>query len=386
MGQTPLTAAVRSGTQAVADYGSFRYPEEEAYRKALREVTEREPFAYDMEADPLYRQYAEQYRREGDRATEDTLGRVSARTGGLASSYAVTAARQAEDRYLRELNDAALRLYQQAYSRYRQEGQDRLTALNALAADRDRAYREWTGDYDRLRSGLGTLERQEETAYSRYLDALQREAAERKYGDSLARQAEQDALSREKQAAQTALNLAKLGAGYGDYSGLEALGISPSDGTLYDTALAKAGRVTPVGSGSGSGSGGSAKPGTSTVNSAYRSYLTGDRSELTLGILRAAGLLPEETAEDGTEPSEAGGAALLDPEDPASLRSREAARDWLLRRGVPASLAGRVPEESEWARAKAENPGSDEAQYDSYGAFLADYVRYLLDKARGDGA
>ncbi len=48
--------------------------------------------------------------------------------------------------------------------------------------------------------------------------------------------------------------------------------------------------MTPVGSGSGSGSGGSAKPGTSTVNSAYRSYLTGDRSELTLGILRAAGL------------------------------------------------------------------------------------------------
>ena len=302
-----------------------------------------------------------------------------ARTGGLASSYAVTAARQAEDRYLRELNDAALRLYQQAYSRYRQEGQDRLTALNALAADRDRAYREWTGDYDRLRSGLGTLERQEETAYSRYLDALQREAAERKYTDSLERQ--------EKQAAQTALNLAKLGAGYGDYSGLEALGISPDAAALYDTALAKAGRMTPVGSGSGSGSGGSAKPGTSTVNSAYRSYLTGDRSELTLGILRAAGLLPEEeTAEDGTEPSEGGGAAPLDPEDPASLRSREAARDWLLRRGVPASLAGRVPEESEWARAKAERPESDEAQYDSYGAFLADYVRYLLDKARGGEA
>ncbi len=45
-----------------------------------------------------------------------------------------------------------------------------------------------------------------------------------------------------------------------------------------------------------------------------------------------------------------------------------------------------MPDESEWARAKAENPGSDEAQYDSYGAFLADYVRYLLDKARGSEA
>ena len=91
--QTPLSARIRAQTEALGSYGSFRYPEEEAYRKALREVTEREPFAYDMEADPLYRQYAEQYRREGRRATEDTLGRVSARTGDLASSYAVTAAR-----------------------------------------------------------------------------------------------------------------------------------------------------------------------------------------------------------------------------------------------------------------------------------------------------
>lgn len=37
---------------------------------------------------------------------------------------------------------------------------------------------------------------------------------------------------------------------YGDYAGLNGLGITPNNANIYQAALAAAGRVTPVGSGS----------------------------------------------------------------------------------------------------------------------------------------
>lgn len=53
-----------------------------------RQILNREAFSYDPEKDPTYQQYKESYTRSGERAMQDTLGQVSARTGGLASSYA----------------------------------------------------------------------------------------------------------------------------------------------------------------------------------------------------------------------------------------------------------------------------------------------------------
>ncbi len=55
-------------------------------------ILNRPAFSYDPENDPVYQQYRDSYTRNGQRAMADTLGQVSARTGGLASSYAETAA------------------------------------------------------------------------------------------------------------------------------------------------------------------------------------------------------------------------------------------------------------------------------------------------------
>ena len=56
----------------------------------------------------LVRAYGEQSRR----AMDDTLGRVSARTGGLASSYAVGAAEGARDEVMMQLEDVARSMYE----------------------------------------------------------------------------------------------------------------------------------------------------------------------------------------------------------------------------------------------------------------------------------
>ena len=45
------------------------------------------------------------YTREGQRAMQDTIGQVSARTGGIASSYATSAGNQAYNYMMQQLGD-----------------------------------------------------------------------------------------------------------------------------------------------------------------------------------------------------------------------------------------------------------------------------------------
>ena len=52
-------------------------------------------FNYNFNADPLYTQYKEQYQRQGQKAMMDTVGNVSALTGGYGNSYATTAGSEA---------------------------------------------------------------------------------------------------------------------------------------------------------------------------------------------------------------------------------------------------------------------------------------------------
>lgn len=113
----------------------------------LNQILNRDKFDYSAIDDPLYQQYAAQYQREGDRAMQNALGEVSARTGGLASSYATTAAQQANQYYSQQLADKIPELYQLAYDMY----------LN---------------DIDLQVQDLGLLQGASDTAYDRYRDTM----------------------------------------------------------------------------------------------------------------------------------------------------------------------------------------------------------------------
>ena len=65
--------------------------------------------------------YQEQYKREGKRAMEDLLGELSANTGGIASSYAATAAAQSLDYYNQKIADKIPELYSKAFDKYLEE-------------------------------------------------------------------------------------------------------------------------------------------------------------------------------------------------------------------------------------------------------------------------
>ena len=180
------------------------------------QLMSRPAFSYDYTQDPLYQQYREVYTREGDRAMRDTLGQVSARTGGLASSYAASAASQANNYYMAQLSDVIPQLEQLAYQRYLGQGEalmDQLQAVQALEA----------GDYARYQDALGQWNTDRAFAYNAWSDArdfsyaaARDQLADDRYARELAYQQARDGYGE-------GLDRAALLASVGDYSGYAGL-------------------------------------------------------------------------------------------------------------------------------------------------------------------
>lgn len=96
------------------------------------QILNRDAFSYNPETDETYQQYKDSYTRSGQRAMQDTLGQVSSRTGGYASSYATAAGQQAYDNYMAALSDKIPELKQLAYSMYQDEGNNQRNNINML--------------------------------------------------------------------------------------------------------------------------------------------------------------------------------------------------------------------------------------------------------------
>lgn len=409
--------------QYLKEYGNAKAPEYagdpyQAQRDQYLQNAANMEWNYNPDTDPVWQAYQKQYRREGQRATEDTLGRYAAMTGGMPSTAAVTAASQAGDYYASQLSDKLPEVYQQAYQRYLQEYQRQLglsdaynqygqldyqkylDQLGQFNKDRNFAYgaardnqslgRQQTEDqYKRYLDALSQANYEDETAYNRYRDTISDQRYDQEWAQKLRAYADEqnwkttewqqylreygDKLSQTEK--EWAWEQAQQAAKYGDYSGLEGMGIDTSsanpkevayaaDGSMYKfntqdalyfvknapnstpgnpttmtgsdgstwkkdeygnvTITTKNGKVftynnnKPAVTGSGKYSGGGKGSGgggetysTSTVNAAYKAYLNGDRSDLTLRILQSAGLV-----EPGGIPDEG------DPESEYALMDR----------------------------------------------------------------
>ena len=114
------------------------------------QITNRKPFQYDLNQDALYQQYKEQYQRLGRTAMQDTMGQAASLTGGYGSTYAEQVGQQTYNAYLQSLNDIVPELYDRAYGRYQDEGQD-LYNRYGLVSDRESMdyskYRDTVSDY-----------------------------------------------------------------------------------------------------------------------------------------------------------------------------------------------------------------------------------------------
>jgi len=296
------------------DYSPFSYSRQNDLTAALDKVVNRKDFSYDASTDPLYAQYRKQYTREGQRATADALGQAAAASGGRVSSWAQTAANQAANYYAGQMTDKIPELYQLAYQKYLNDFQMDQSGLQALQSDRSAEQGEWQGNLNALTGKLNTAQALEQADYSKFLNELNQYNTDRSFAynqllDEVGQQTQlrQEATQQRQQERDNAMalyqlmgyapedaakilgiesgtptlagrerddaqkqqewanqyNIANLGGSYGDFSGLNALGITPDTQNLLKLALANAGRTSPVGSGTtggGGGGGGTAKP------------------------------------------------------------------------------------------------------------------------------
>lgn len=141
-------------------------------------IQNRDPFTYSPDADVSYQAYSEKYRNAGQKARDDTLGSMAAMTGGIPSSYAMTAAQQAQNNYNAALSDVLPQLEQLAYSKYVSEGNDMRQNLSTLMQMDNQAYQQhldsynnalnaWQLGYGVDRDRVGDIRYADETDYNR---------------------------------------------------------------------------------------------------------------------------------------------------------------------------------------------------------------------------
>lgn len=165
--------------------GSFNSASNEQANALLELLKNRPAYSYDASTDTKAQAVRKEYAREGQRATQDTMGAHAALTGGMPSSAATAAAAQAGNYYAAQSADKLSDLEQIAYDRYQTEGDDLKDQWSMYREQADNEYNRWLTE-----KNLATEQ--------------EREEYDRQY------------------------NLAVLAAQYGDYSKLEALGVDVS--------------------------------------------------------------------------------------------------------------------------------------------------------------
>lgn len=171
--------------KALANYGDFSWAKQGEYDKLLSDYQNRKDFSYDFNADALYQQYKDKYIQQGKMAMQDTMGQAAAMTGGYGNSYAATAGNQAYQAQLQNLNDVIPQLYQMAYDRYNQKGQDMLNMIGLMGNERNFDYGVWGDKYNQLATDRSYYGSEYDSSWARdfstYGDKYNRLAADRGY-------------------------------------------------------------------------------------------------------------------------------------------------------------------------------------------------------------
>ena len=114
-------------------------------QELYQNISNRQPFQYDVDSDAMYQALKDQYVTGGKLAMMDTMGQAAQLTGGYGNSYAQGVGQQAYQGYLQGLNDQLPDLYNMALQNYIQTGDAMLQEygmLQDMAADDYRKYQD----------------------------------------------------------------------------------------------------------------------------------------------------------------------------------------------------------------------------------------------------
>lgn len=152
-----------------------------------------------------YQSLADRYGNNGRMSMQDVLGQVAARTGGLASSYATTAAQQQYNQYMAQLEEVA----RQMYSQERGDIMDTANLYRNLANDEYGRYRDSLADYN---DRLAAAQRAARSAYSGSTYSGGESSIQRLKSQSAARKATGGSSYRDSAAYEKAVSYANAGA------------------------------------------------------------------------------------------------------------------------------------------------------------------------------
>ena len=133
---------------------------------AMNNILNRKDFRSDVNGDPLFQQYRDQYIRNGRMAMQDTVGQASALTGGYGNSYAQQAGQQTYNGYMQGLNDKIPELYNLALQAYNNKGADMLNKYKLMGSAEDQEYSRYQDSMSAYRAELDRLQNQYNTERS----------------------------------------------------------------------------------------------------------------------------------------------------------------------------------------------------------------------------
>ena len=169
----------KNGASSSENRYTYDPSKNDAYQRANDQATaiydkimNRGEFSYDVNKDKLYQQYRDLYAQMGRGAMEDTMGQAAALTGGYGSTYSQNAGQQAYNSYLQKLNEVVPELYNAAYNRYNQEGQNLMNLYTMARSNADSAYER---DYNRWYNQMQLERSDDDTAYNRWYNQMQLE-------------------------------------------------------------------------------------------------------------------------------------------------------------------------------------------------------------------
>lgn len=246
-------AAAGSGQEKPVYAGTY----EDQLAQIFDKIQNREPFQYDVNADPLYQQYKDQYIQGGKLAMKDTMGQAAALTGGYGSTYGQQVGQQSYDAYLQNLSAVIPELYGMAYDMYRDKGDDLTKQYGMLGDLRDTEYNRYRDQMSDWNYQQEVARQLEDTEYRRRIEAEDTEYNRRMNEENTAFSRQQTAYS----------NLVAL---------IRASGYNPTDAELQAAGLTREAAnalqqeyirsITPVvaaSSGGGGGGGGRSSGGSS---------------------------------------------------------------------------------------------------------------------------
>lgn len=153
----------------------------------MGQIQNRPKFQYDVNADALYQQVAQNYMQQGQQAMMDTMGQAAAMTGGYGNSYAQTAGQQMYNQHLLGLTEMVPQFQQMALQQYQMEGDQLMDQYQLMLQQEELAYGRYQDDLNRYYADLdraqAAYDNERDYDYSRFAD--DRDFGYGKYQDEL---------------------------------------------------------------------------------------------------------------------------------------------------------------------------------------------------------